>query len=235
MGLGAVLAQRYDDKEFVIQYASRELLPSEKKWSTREKEALGIIYACEKFRHQFVGSHFIVETDHQSLEWLLQAQSPARLVRWALRLSEFDFIIKYRKGSANKNAYCLSRLTKELDESWNDDRLEEQLFVFGQNKHNQRLEVIEKLQHEDFQLKPFFNELNNYHRLSSFFISGGLLYKRENSKILLVVPEALKEVILYKYHNENSHLSRDRLLELLKKSNSNSLIVLFFSLEEFKK
>ena len=78
--LGAVFAQRYNDKEYVISYASRLLLPNEKNWSTREKEALGIIFACEKFRHYLIGSHFIVETDHQSLEWLLKAQAPARLV-----------------------------------------------------------------------------------------------------------------------------------------------------------
>ena len=40
----------------------------------------------------------------------MKAKSPARLVRWALRLAEFDFEIKYRKGSENSNADCLSRL-----------------------------------------------------------------------------------------------------------------------------
>lgn len=40
----------------------------------------------------------------------MEAESPPRLVRWALQLSEYDFVIRHRKGSANSNADALSRL-----------------------------------------------------------------------------------------------------------------------------
>ena len=43
------------------------------------------------FRPFPIGTKFIIETDHQSLTWLMKASSPARLVRWALALSEFEF------------------------------------------------------------------------------------------------------------------------------------------------
>jgi hypothetical protein len=46
----------------------------------------------------------------------MKASSPARLVRWALRLAEFDFEIKYRKGGENGNADALSRLPQEENE-----------------------------------------------------------------------------------------------------------------------
>ena len=45
-----------------------------------------------------------------------------RLIRWRLRLSKFDFEIKYKKGKANSQADALSRLltagetTDEVDE-----------------------------------------------------------------------------------------------------------------------
>ena len=35
------------------------------------------------------------------------------LIRWRLRLSEFDFKIKYKNGKANSQAYALSRLLTE--------------------------------------------------------------------------------------------------------------------------
>lgn len=41
---------------------------------------------------------------------MTNATKPARLVRWALELSEYDFEIKHRKGTKNKNADALSRL-----------------------------------------------------------------------------------------------------------------------------
>ena len=39
---------------------------------------------------------------HQSLQWMMKVVASARLVRWALRLAEYDFIIKYKKGSSRK-------------------------------------------------------------------------------------------------------------------------------------
>ena len=83
-GIGAVLSQA-DAKgnEVVIYYASRTLQIPGRKWCVREKEALAIIYACETFRPNLYGSRFTVQTDHHSLQWLMKATSPARLVRWA--------------------------------------------------------------------------------------------------------------------------------------------------------
>jgi len=56
------------------------------------------------------GTKFEVYTDHHSLQWLMKATTPARLVRWALRLAEYDFTIKYKRGDENSNADALSRL-----------------------------------------------------------------------------------------------------------------------------
>jgi hypothetical protein len=45
----------------------------------------------------------------------MKATTPARLVRWALRLAEYDFEIKYKKGEENTNADALSRLPSDAD------------------------------------------------------------------------------------------------------------------------
>ena len=42
---------------------------------------------------------------------MLEKDSPSkRIIRWLIDLSDFDFIPKYRGGSANANADALSRL-----------------------------------------------------------------------------------------------------------------------------
>ena len=109
-GLGAVLIQRYENETHVIQYASRTLQPSEQPWAVRDKEALAILWGCEQFRVFVAAQPFVVETDHKSLEWLLKAEKPARLVRWAIRLNEYNFTIKAKAGKLNVTADALSRL-----------------------------------------------------------------------------------------------------------------------------
>ena len=54
--------------------------------------------------------HFTVLTDHLSLKWLGQMDNPSgRLALWAMELSQWDFTIKYRRGSDNLLSNILSR------------------------------------------------------------------------------------------------------------------------------
>ena len=108
-GLGAVLAQDFEEGEATIAYASRTLMEAERKWTTREKEGLAVIWACELFRPYIIGQRFIVETDHESLKWLLNSKNGGRIARWNMRLQEFDMEIRHRKGKQNANADGLSR------------------------------------------------------------------------------------------------------------------------------
>ena len=48
VGLGAILVQEQNGEERVICYASRSLTDVEKCYSQTEKEALGIMWACER-------------------------------------------------------------------------------------------------------------------------------------------------------------------------------------------
>ena len=58
-GLGAVLSQEFEDGEHPIAYASRLLLPRETRHATIEKEALGVCWAVQHFRHYVIGRPFL--------------------------------------------------------------------------------------------------------------------------------------------------------------------------------
>ena len=71
VGLGAILAQKQPDESIrPVYYASRTLTNQEKKYSQTEKEALGVVWACERFHLWLFGKPFTILTDHQPLKVL---------------------------------------------------------------------------------------------------------------------------------------------------------------------
>jgi len=92
--------QRSDDgTPHPVAYASRKLTPTEQTYSTREQEALAILFAIEKFDCFLAGRKFTVVTDHKSLSWLMtQPLVKGRLANWAYKLRNYDFPLYTAKG-----------------------------------------------------------------------------------------------------------------------------------------
>lgn len=110
VGLGAILAQQFDDGERVIAYASRSLRKEERNYTATELECLCVLWAIEKFRCYVEGYEFTVITDHSSLRWLDNLKDPVgRLGRWAVRLQQYTYKIIHRKGKENEAPDALSR------------------------------------------------------------------------------------------------------------------------------
>lgn len=123
VGLGAVLVQKQNGDERVICYASRTLSDVEKRYSQTEKEALGIVWACERFHMYLYGTEFELRTDHKPLEFIYSKKSKpcARIERWVLRLQTYTFKVKHIPGKQNI-ADCLSRMpSKEVDPFFVED------------------------------------------------------------------------------------------------------------------
>ena len=116
-GLGAVLSHvDSDGAERPVSFASRTLSVAERNYAQVEKEGLALVYAVKKF-HQFLFGHrFVLYTDHKPLLGLfsenkeLPTRAAARVLRWALLLSGYDYELRYRPGVNNGNADALSRL-----------------------------------------------------------------------------------------------------------------------------
>lgn len=108
--ISAILSQGEIGKDLPIAYASRTLNKAETNYSTTEKECLAIVFGTKTFRPYLYGYKFTIITDHRPLKWLFNCKDPgSRLVRWRLKLEEFDYKIEYKKGKINSNADALSR------------------------------------------------------------------------------------------------------------------------------
>ncbi len=76
VGLGAILSQfDKDGNERIFAYASRALTQVEQKYSQTEKEALAVVYGCEKFHIYLVGAEFELDTDHKPVEVIYNPKS----------------------------------------------------------------------------------------------------------------------------------------------------------------
>ncbi|OQV14199.1 hypothetical protein BV898_11552 [Hypsibius exemplaris] len=92
-------------------------------YSFTQRECLAIVWTCEKYRYYLLGREVTCYTDHHSLCWLFNFQSPSSLlVRWALRLQEYELRVIHKSGKTHADGDCLSRYPVPVSE-------EQQLFA----------------------------------------------------------------------------------------------------------
>jgi len=110
--LGAVLSQGPIGQDLPIAYASRTLNNAERNYSTTEKLLLAIVWACKQYRPYLYGKKFTIVNEHKPLTWIFNVKDPSsRLLRWRLKLEEYDYQIVYKPGVRNTSTGALSRIT----------------------------------------------------------------------------------------------------------------------------
>lgn len=78
--------------------------------------SLAIVFALKKFHKYLYGRKFILLTDHQPLQFIfgknkgIPTSAAARITRWAVTLSGYQYDIQYKKGTSISNADGLFRL-----------------------------------------------------------------------------------------------------------------------------
>jgi hypothetical protein len=97
--MGAILCQIDKTGKFhAISYASKQLIKHKKNYSQFILEMDAVVWAMECYQEHLRGRRFILYTDHKPLETLgtLHTKTMNRL---QLTMMDFDFEIRYKKGS----------------------------------------------------------------------------------------------------------------------------------------
>ncbi|CAF4588394.1 unnamed protein product, partial [Rotaria socialis] len=218
-GVGAVLTQEYEEKKYVIAYASRTLSTAERNYGATEREALAIVWATKHFRPYLEGNKIYVRSDCKALEWMRTAKDvTGRLARWAMKLSAYQIEeIKYRPGKLNANADSLSRnpLPDDIVNQHEVSTIETAVNLW---QNTNILKDIKEEQQADPKLKQIINFLetkpttDSNDKRNPHILVNGLLYKIKNSnmhynqriigeKHLLVIPKAMQNKLLEWAHD----------------------------------
>ena len=227
-GLGAVLLQHQDNRDWKpVAFASRSLTDTESHYAQIEKEALTLVWSCEKFSDYVLGKQFLFETDHKPLVPLLGNKRldslPPRVLRFRLRLMRFQYSITHVPGKTLYMADTLSRapICMVTEEISSDVEMFMQSVVSALPATKDYLDTYRTAQRQDHtcsQLMQFCNsgwpdrhilkgELNKYWQIrANLTVNDNLLLFSSR----IVVPVAMRTETLRKIHQGHQGFQKCR-------------------------
>jgi hypothetical protein len=116
VGLGAVISHETKDGERPIEFSSCSLTSAEKNYSQIDRAAFAIIFGVRKFHQYLYGRKFILYTDNKPLSHIVSLKkgipgmAAARVQRWCVELSAYNYEVRYRPADKQGNVDALSRL-----------------------------------------------------------------------------------------------------------------------------
>uniref|UniRef100_A0A914ZA88 RNA-directed DNA polymerase n=1 Tax=Panagrolaimus superbus TaxID=310955 RepID=A0A914ZA88_9BILA len=210
-GIGGVISHLLPDgQEKPIQFFSRALDSTQRKYDQTNKEALALVTAVKVFHRYLEGQKFTLLTDHKALlatfgnKKGLPILAANRLHRWALFLAAYNFDIKYKKTTEFGQADAVSRLiarTREIPELYEEEEdLDDAVFSDIMIKQIHQLPVtaneIIKAYETDEYGQTILKSLADGTRDSRFFVVNGIIMM--NNRVY--IPAVLRSRVLDQLH-----------------------------------
>ena len=159
--VGGALLQKINNIEYPIAYTSRVLTPVERRYSTYEREMLGILHCIEQFKPYIYNTHFVLYTDHKPLTYSGKIENNRRVLKWKHRLSDMDYEILYKPGKQNFLADCLSRIPETTVE-------------------HKEIKVVTRAQKKNLENMSLNNDENNVQNQEHSLSNKRSIFKRKN-------------------------------------------------------
>ena len=204
--VGGVLQQKDDEGHLhPIHYTSKQLTPAQKRYTTQEIEALGLMRCLTAFYHYLLGKEFDVYTDHQALLNIKTTTSPSlRVQRWSMYIQQFDFIIHHKPGRLHVVADWMSRADVPSEPTRFEGLLAFQSMPSSGDEIASRSTWLKSQSQDDYCL-TVSRSLQDGSVSDSQFVSDDdkLLYHREfhSGTLQLVVPLVLQDKVLTLCHS----------------------------------
>lgn len=193
-GYGMILLQKDNESNLFhpVYYSSGKTTPAERRYTSYELEVLAIVKALARFRVYLLGISFRIVTDCRAFTLTMHKKDLCvRVARWALLLEEFDYSIEHRPGKSMLHVDALSR--NPLPVCMSIDERDTLAMKF------------KRAQQDDNDVRKIFEAVKEGN-IDSYIIKNGLLFKKHNEDILLVVPKTMSTQIIKQAH-ERGHFA----------------------------
>lgn len=202
VGIGAVLMQQ----SHPIAFFSRKLSKTMQGKSTYVRELFAVQSAVAKWRQYLLGNHFLIRTDHRSLQNMLKQtiQTPEQQ-QFLSKLVGYSYTIEYKSGSSNAAADALSRVpeftsdTHPMASQFNSTSTD-QVFLAISRPVSSDLKTLEQEVANDLYCQQIIAEISdNKSTTTGWSFSHGLL--RYKGRIYLPENSTLIPILLAEYHS----------------------------------
>ena len=219
-GLGAVLMQPDErGKMRVIGYASRVLNDAETRYHSTEWEGLAVAWALRHFRDIIFGYPIKLYTDNEAVTKFFKGGKnlTGRRTRWYEMVMEFNPTLCHVKGKANVAADALSRNTV-IAPVVSVPSLANDLVKEEQRKDSLWSKVIYCLESGDDSMLPKLPFPISQLEMQDDLLVRRLPDSKETGPLVVVIPEALVEVVLHQQHDapQAGHPGRDKMFKAVK-------------------
>lgn len=223
-GVGAVLSHIVNGVEKPVIFASSTLSPAEKNYSQSHREALAIVFAVKKFYKYIYGQKFLLATDHQSLREIFSptkktpAVAAARLQRWAVIMSMYNYEIIHKSGKNMGHVDALSRLPINEGTDVDVDRIN---FINFENELPMKVKDIrEKTLSDPLVSQVYDYVLNGWpakvnKELMPYYLKRKSLSTEDECLYYInrvVVPKELRETVLNRLHECHTGIVRMKMM-----------------------
>jgi len=195
VAIGACLTQ---GPHRIIDFFSRKLTPVEQRYSIHTLEAFAIVESILHFRRVLLGTNFTVYTDHSALEqWFTKDPLTEKHAQLITKLQDFEFSIKYIKGTENVLADFASRPPSNGLSTF--DELKREL-------NESAVHAIVRVDLKDI-IRSYHDEefVNNDARIKKKKLSfqDGIYYYRpsKKDKPVVLIPPALRQQLIADVHD----------------------------------
>ena len=176
---------------------------------------MAVVTAVKECYPYLYGWSFTLLTDHNPLTSLQGLKDTGgRLTRWLLYLQQFDMKVLYRPGRCNGNADTMSRRP--------DDSADQVAVVHAIN-YLSNTEMLRQEQANDVYISEIMQKLQtdgSNRKQGEYLLKERLLMRQQGgsdgSRTQLVVPVALRQMVLEELHDKSGHLGIHKTLEKVK-------------------